>query len=189
MSSYHAVAESWTRYQRTGTTGNRTKGDLVVGKKASDRNRADKLGDRTSPFSPPIRRALRRSMKVTRSGALRAEDQRQALVALRARLLENVAVTADAALSGCGIEVTCASPDTADRASEVFEQDLAISLLGNANGTLEHIEAALQRIDDGSYGRCAECGTRIPAARLEAVPYATCCVQCAERQERQEHAT
>jgi len=127
-------------------------------------------------------------MNETTPSAPRVENQRHALVALRARLLGNVAQTANAALSGCGIEATCASPDTADRASEVFEQDLAISLLGSANGTLEQIEAALRHIDDGSYGRCVECGTRIPTARLEAVPYATCCVQCAARQERQEQA-
>jgi len=112
------------------------------------------------------------------------KGQRRALLALRARLRGNAAQTADTALSGCGVETTCASPDTADRASEIAEQDLAVSLLGSVTGTLEQIEAALQRIEDGNYGRCMECDTRIPAARLEAIAYATCCVQCAARQER-----
>jgi DnaK suppressor protein len=111
------------------------------------------------------------------------EKQRRALLALRARLQGNVSRTADRALSEYGIETTCASPDTADRANEILEQDLALSLLGSASGTLEQIEVALQRIEDGSYGRCTECDVTIPVARLEAIPYATCCVQCAAQQE------
>jgi len=105
-------------------------------------------------------------------------------LALRARLQGDVTEAADSALSGCGIESTCSSPDTADRAGEIIEQDTALSLLGNATRRLEQIEAALQSIADGSYGRCVQCNARIPAERLEAVPYATCCVQCAARLER-----
>lgn len=111
------------------------------------------------------------------------EIQRQALLALRARLRGDVAQTAGSALGG-SIAATSASPDTADCASEITEQDLAVRLLGSATGTLEQIEAALQRMEDGSYGRCANCDVKIPAARLKAIPYASCCVACAARQER-----
>ncbi len=90
----------------------------------------------------------------------------------------------DVVRDGYHLGDTIASPDTADCAGEVVEQDLALSLLDNAAGTLDQIEAALRSIDDGGYGRCADCGTRIPPARLEAMPYATCCVQCAARQEQ-----
>jgi DnaK suppressor protein len=50
--------------------------------------------------------------------------------------------------------------------------------------TLEAIEAALERIEDGSYGLCEECNVRIPKTRLNAIPYATLCVRCAEQLER-----
>jgi DnaK suppressor protein len=76
------------------------------------------------------------------------------------------------------------SPDAADCATEVIEQDLAVSLLGSATITLDQIETALRRIEEGNYGRCLECDAWIPAARLEAVPYATRCVHCAARQEQ-----
>ena len=46
-------------------------------------------------------------------------------------------------------------------------------------GTLDKIESALERIEDGTYGSCEECGAKIPKTRLNAVPYATMCVQCA----------
>ena len=104
--------------------------------------------------------------------------------ALRSRLNGNVDETADMALGGCGISSTCSSPDAADLATECIEQDLALSMLNSVSGTLEQIEDALQRIGDGTYGRCVVCDTVIPAARLEAIPYAKCCVQCAAEQER-----
>ncbi len=82
------------------------------------------------------------------------------------------------------MSTTTAAPDSVDIATEAAEQDVAVSLLGSATETLGQIDAALERIEDGSYGRCAECNAPIPAARLEAIPYATCCVHCAARQEQ-----
>lgn len=41
------------------------------------------------------------------------------------------------------------------------------------------VEAALRRLDDGTYGRCASCRELLPIERLEAVPYADVCVACA----------
>lgn len=113
----------------------------------------------------------------------RLEVQRRSLLALQAQLLGNVTRAADTVLS-CGQDSASASPDVADRATDSLEQDLALSLLGSAEGTLGQIEDALRRIDDGSYGLCADCHATIPVARLEAIPYATCCVECARRQER-----
>jgi DnaK suppressor protein len=110
-------------------------------------------------------------------------SQRQSLLAMRNRLRGDVTQAAEEVLSN-GVETTSASPDTADRASESIEQDVALSLLGNATGALDQIETALERIEDGSYGRCAQCGTEIPPVRLEAIPYAACCVHCAARKER-----
>jgi DnaK suppressor protein len=47
----------------------------------------------------------------------------------------------------------------------------------------KRIREALTRLDDGEYGVCNECGTRIPAERLHAVPFATRCVHCQAAQE------
>ncbi len=148
------------------------------------RERPSGATDNSNPFDrrAPGTKVVRPKRNRSASG-LRLEIHRQALVALRERLRGNVVQTADAALSS-SIETASASPDTADRASETVEQDLALGLLGSAAGRLDQIDAALERIEDGSYGRCAECETEIPAARLEAIPYATCCVECAAQRER-----
>jgi DnaK suppressor protein len=45
------------------------------------------------------------------------------------------------------------------------------------------IDAAVERLDDGSYGECADCGTDIPVERLRVAPAARCCVACQTRRE------
>jgi RNA polymerase-binding protein DksA len=56
------------------------------------------------------------------------------------------------------------------------ERDLALS--AQARALVEEIDAALGRIEDGSYGVCAQCGKSIPKERLRALPQAALCVQC-----------
>lgn len=146
--------------------------------------RPNHVDDKSNPFTPSVTADASESRRERTPSTLRAEQHRRALLALRARVYGNVTQTADTALSGYGVEATRASLDTADRATEIAEQDLALSLLGSVAGTLEQIEAALQRIEDGSYGRCVKCEARIPVARLEAIPYTPCCVKCAARQDR-----
>jgi len=74
--------------------------------------------------------------------------------------------------------------DMADVGTENFDQELTLSLLGSEQDALGQVEAALERIADGTYGQCTECGRSIPKARFEAIPYAVLCVNCAAQQER-----
>lgn len=73
--------------------------------------------------------------------------------------------------------------DPADSGSANLERDRAQSLSGYARRTLEAVEVALQRMDDGSYGTCENCGALIERARLEALPYATLCMDCKRLEE------
>src|SRR5580700_1105993 len=72
----------------------------------------------------------------------------------------------------------------ADLGSDNFEQEFTLSLMENEEGTLGAIEMALERIEEGTYGQCDECGVKIPKLRLNALPYAPTCVKCAEQLER-----
>jgi DnaK suppressor protein len=72
----------------------------------------------------------------------------------------------------------------ADSASETFLRELDGGLEENAGHLLNEIEAALARIDDGTYGLCTRCGRPIDPERLEAVPYATLCIEDKRAQER-----
>jgi RNA polymerase-binding protein DksA len=55
---------------------------------------------------------------------------------------------------------------------------VALSRATRLLSTLEEIDAALDRIDAGTYGRCAHCGSAIPLERLEFRPFAASCVSC-----------
>ena len=69
--------------------------------------------------------------------------------------------------------------DDEDAANE-RQEDEVLSALGQADqAEITRIDAALQRIADGTYGVCAECGEDIASARLKALPDAALCVTCA----------
>lgn len=69
--------------------------------------------------------------------------------------------------------------DWEERATE-SEGDEVLASVGNLSlDEIEQIRHALHQIDAGDYGTCTGCGTAIPAERLELLPYATTCTQCA----------
>jgi DnaK suppressor protein len=72
----------------------------------------------------------------------------------------------------------------ADSATDTFMRELDEGLEENAEHILEEIEGALRRIDDGTYGTCVVCGRPIGEERLEAVPYATLCIDDRRARER-----
>ena len=69
-------------------------------------------------------------------------------------------------------------PNTAEGGSLAFEMEKELSLWQNAQDILAKIEEAVGRIEDGTYGTCDECGSAIPVARLDALPYTKLCVDC-----------
>jgi DnaK suppressor protein len=71
-----------------------------------------------------------------------------------------------------------------DHASDVFQRELDNGLEENAEHLVSEIDAALRRIDEGTYGTCVVCGRPIGEERLEAVPWATLCIDDARRLER-----
>ena len=76
------------------------------------------------------------------------------------------------------------SGDEADAGSMTFEREHEMSLANNSRDLLVQVERALGRLAHGTYGRCEECGSEIPKARLQAFPRATLCVSCKQREER-----
>jgi DnaK suppressor protein len=104
---------------------------------------------------------------------------REKLLALRARLRGDVTQMEDNALNKDHSKATSMPTSMAELGSENFDQELTLGLVGSDKNALDQIEAAIGRIDDGSYGRCDECGKKIPRSRLDAIPYAAQCVGCA----------
>jgi len=109
---------------------------------------------------------------------------RTRLLDLRARLCGEMGRMADAALGQGRSETSSVPMHLADLGSDNFEQELTLSLVGSEKDALDKIEFALERIAEGSYGKCEDCGKKIPESRLEAIPYTSVCVQCAATHEQ-----
>ncbi len=77
-------------------------------------------------------------------------------------------------------------PDIADRASSETDRAIELRARDRQRKLISKIEAALTRIDDGSYGYCVETGEPISLRRLDARPIATLSVEAQERHERRE---
>jgi RNA polymerase-binding transcription factor DksA len=65
----------------------------------------------------------------------------------------------------------------------MYEQEVSVSLLQNKDQILQEIAGALERIGQGTFEWCQECGTEISKERLQALPYARVCVECARNAE------
>ena len=71
----------------------------------------------------------------------------------------------------------------ADTATVTYDRELDYTLEENSEHMLAEIDAALQRIEDGVYGKCTNCGKQIAPERLEARPWATLCIDCQRTRE------
>ena len=112
------------------------------------------------------------------------ETYRETLLALRTRLRGDVSHLADEALGANGAKTGRASHapvDMADVATDNFEQEFTLSLMQNQEHVLGEIGDALERIRQGTFGRCEECEKPIPKPRLQALPYTRHCVACARK--------
>jgi RNA polymerase-binding protein DksA len=72
----------------------------------------------------------------------------------------------------------------AETASATLDREIDYTLEENSEHVLAEIDSALDRIEAGAYGTCRTCGQPISEERLEAIPYATQCIDCKRREER-----
>lgn len=73
--------------------------------------------------------------------------------------------------------------DLEEIASDTHDADPLCEIMGMESVQLDQIERAIHQIDSGTYGICEECGGQIPLARLQALPFATQCIECKRRSE------
>ncbi len=106
---------------------------------------------------------------------------RRKLINWRGELLKESEETLESLQEG-GLQ----EPDLADRASAEMERALELRTRDRARKLIAKIDAAIGRIEDGSYGYCEETGEPITLKRLEARPIATLSVEAQERHERME---
>jgi DnaK suppressor protein len=113
------------------------------------------------------------------------ESYRRQLIAMKKRLGAALSDLEEEALRGIGGEASGGISNVpihpADLGTDNFEEQITLGLLENEDQILTEIDDALERIDNGTFGRCENCGKEISRERLDALPYARYCVACARK--------
>jgi DnaK suppressor protein len=115
------------------------------------------------------------------------ERFREALLDERKRVEHALASLRDQHPGSLDEEVEETSPTNdnhlAETATATLGREIDYTLGENSGQVLSDIDAALERIEDGTYGTCVSCGQEIPLQRLEAYPAASLCIDCKRRAE------
>jgi DnaK suppressor protein len=98
----------------------------------------------------------------------------KSLIARRAELRKRLGIE----LEDLHRKQSSATGDSADAAFDSSGEEIASQLAELEAKELAQVERALKRLKQGTYGRCEICSTRIPVARLNALPYSTLCIKC-----------
>ncbi len=119
--------------------------------------------------------------------AINTDRFREALLEERKRVeaaIQNLHDENPGTLTEDAGEETAYDNHLADTATETYDRELDYTLEENSEHVLAEIDASLKRIEEGTYGTCTNCGKQIAEERLEALPWATLCIDCARDRER-----
>jgi RNA polymerase-binding protein DksA len=115
------------------------------------------------------------------------EKYKKTLLEEREKILAQITSLSEETLSSSQREssgdLSGYSMHMADVGTDNFQRELALGLVSNEQQVLYRIEEALRRIEDGTYGKCQRCGDEIKETRLKALPFATLCISCQEKEE------
>jgi RNA polymerase-binding protein DksA len=121
------------------------------------------------------------------STAIDTEQLRQRMLEARQRVvdaIDNIHAENPGSIGDETEETTFQDNHLGDIATATFDREMASTLEDNSTHVLVEIDAALKRIDEGTFGVCTRCGQPIDAKRLEALPWATLCIEDKRKQER-----
>ena len=109
------------------------------------------------------------------------------LIEERQRLLKELGYFEDKIFSSsqrdAAGDLSAYSVHMADQASDAQEREKAYHMASSEGRLLYHIDEALRRIKDGTFGLCLACGKKIQKTRLEVVPHARLCIECKKLEE------
>jgi RNA polymerase-binding protein DksA len=130
------------------------------------------MGQKKSESDPPRKAAMT---------SAEMEKFRELLIERRRVLKGNVANMEDQALKASDQDFSV--DHMADHGSDNFEQEFTLGLIENEEEQLREINAALERIDDGSFGLCESCQKPVAKERLRAIPFTRLCIECKRKEE------
>jgi len=121
---------------------------------------------------------------MTSSHTLTLPLHRKRLLHERTQLLQRIAEQRGDLISRADMAADHDVRSLDDRAQAMTERDDEFAMNEHETAELGDIDAALERIDAGTYGQCTDCGVTIPSARLSAYPTAKRCIVCQTRKEQ-----
>ncbi len=104
------------------------------------------------------------------------------LLAKKKALLDEMGVIGTTIKDASG-DLSSYSYHMADQGTDTMDREMAFMFASKSGRLVYHIDEALRRIQEGTYGKCQSCGRQISAARLEAVPHARLCIDCKAKEE------
>lgn len=107
------------------------------------------------------------------------------LLARKKALMEEMGIVGSSMKDSTG-DLSSYSYHMADQGTETMDREMAFMFASKSGRLIYHIDEALRRIQDGSFGLCHTCGKAISQARLEAVPHARLCIDCKSKEEEAE---
>jgi DnaK suppressor protein len=131
----------------------------------------------------PLAAKPKESAKEREERERRRDALQQMLMRKRQEILKEIEGTLGQSLTEDQQRRLESARDVGDQALMDLDRELGISLMEMRNRRRQAIDEALTRLNEGTYGICAECGVEISERRLEAVPFAKLCVECQAREE------
>jgi DnaK suppressor protein len=115
---------------------------------------------------------------------VRDEELRKMLIELRNEIVGKIAQEMGTKLDEDPRMSTLSTMDMGDLSQLDLDEDIDYTLLNMHIERLREVEDALDRLEEGTYGVCEDCGAPINLERLKVLPFTTCCVQCQEKREQ-----
>ncbi len=115
------------------------------------------------------------------------EHYKKVLLGMKEKILRDISSMSQS--SGGGVnessDVSGHVLHMADVATDMYDREFSLGLASTEREVLNKIDDALKRVEEEAFGLCEGCQKPIPKARLDAIPYATTCVQCQEKFENE----
>ncbi len=115
------------------------------------------------------------------------EKYKKLLLAKRAAILEDLGLKKNvlgSTVKDASGDLSTYSYHMADQGTDSMEREKSFYFASKSGRFLYHLDEALRRIDEKTYGVCQGCGEEINAERLTAVPHARLCIECKEKEEQ-----
>ena len=114
----------------------------------------------------------------------RNKELRKILIELRDEIVNKISQEMGTKVDEDPRMSTLSTMDIGDLSQLDLNEDIDYTLLNMQIERLREVENALDRLEEGTYGVCEDCGASINLERLKVLPFTTCCVQCQERREQ-----